>query len=321
MKRRNPRHGSMQFWPRVRAARSYASVRTWAPGTGMLGFAGYKAGMTHLIVTDNRTTTKTKGTDIFCPATVVECPPLKVAGIRFYKIVSSSMVPFTQVLSETLDKELGRKINLPKKKKEKAEIKDFDDVTLIVHTQPKFTGIGKKKPEIFEIGLGGKNEEKIKYANEKLGKEISIDEIFKEGEQIDVHAITKGKGFQGPVKRFGTTLRQHKSEKSVRNPGSLGGWSAQGHVMYRVAHAGQMGYHQRTEYNKQLLKMGKDSKEVQQDGGFLGYGVVKSPYILLKGSILGARKRLITLSHAIRPNKSIPKNAPTIAYISKSSKQ
>ena len=110
MKRRNPRHGSMQFWPRVRAARSYASVRTWAPGTGMLGFAGYKAGMTHLIVTDNRTTTKTKGTDIFCPATVVECPPLKVAGIRFYKIVSSSMVPFTQVLSETLDKELGRKI-------------------------------------------------------------------------------------------------------------------------------------------------------------------------------------------------------------------
>ena len=61
MKKRNPRHGSMQFWPRVKARRQHAYVRTWADkGQGILGFAGYKVGMTHLTITDNNPKSKTK---------------------------------------------------------------------------------------------------------------------------------------------------------------------------------------------------------------------------------------------------------------------
>jgi large subunit ribosomal protein L3 len=318
-----PRYGSMQFWHRRRAKKLHASIRAWhGLQASALGFTGYKVGMTHLLATDNRQTADTKGEDIFLAATIVECPPLKVASARFYKNSAYGSQPISQINSENLDKELSRRIALPKKQGKKFEdISGYDNLTLIVYTQPKLTSIGKKAPEIFEIALGGKLEDKAKYAKEKLGKEITINEVFKEGEQLDVHSITKGKGFQGPVKRFGIGRTSHKSEKHTRNPGSLGGWSAQGHVMYRVAHAGQMGYHQRTEYNKQLLKIGTDAKEVMQRGGFVRYGQIKNQYALIRGSIGGAKKRLITFTHAVRPNRSIPKDAPKISYISIESKQ
>jgi large subunit ribosomal protein L3 len=322
-KRANPRHGSMQFWPRVRSSRSHAFVRTWKDaGQGILGFAGYKVGMTHLMVTDNRATTKTKGLEIACPATIVECPPLKIAGIRFYKNSTYGPQPLTQILSEKLDKELAKTITIPKQHDKKIEdVKEYDDLVLLAYTQPKLTGIGKKAPEIFEVGIGGKKEEKLKYAQEKLGKEIHVDEVFKEGQQLDIHAITKGKGFQGAVRRFGISIRHHKSEKDIRNPGSLGGWSAQGHVMYRVAHAGRMGYAQRTEYNKQVLKIGKDVKDVQPQGGFFHYGTIRNPYLIIRGSLAGAKKRLLKFSHAIRPSAKISKDAPIITYLSKDTKQ
>ena len=84
--------------------------------------------------------------------------------------------------------------------------------------------------------IGGSIEEKFKFAKENLGKEILILDVFKQGDQIDVHSITKGKGFQGPVKRFGITIRTHKSEKAKRNPGSLGPWYGHAHFMWKVPH-------------------------------------------------------------------------------------
>ena len=84
---RQPRAGSMQFWPRVRARYVYARIRNWPASKEAkpLGFAGYKVGMTHLMINDNRPNSLTKGTDIFYPTTIIECPPLKTASIRFYK--------------------------------------------------------------------------------------------------------------------------------------------------------------------------------------------------------------------------------------------
>ena len=84
---RKPRSGSMQFWPRKRAKRVYARVRSWLSKKepGMLGFAGYKVGMADIIITDNSKASLTKGHDIIWPVTIVECPPMKVASARFYK--------------------------------------------------------------------------------------------------------------------------------------------------------------------------------------------------------------------------------------------
>ena len=306
----------MQFHPRSIARNRHARIRNWAKSKEAkpLGFVGYKVGMTHLQITDNRQTSLTKGTDIFCPVTVIEVPPIKVASIVFYK--NNQIV--SHVLADSVDKEMERKILASKKKgKEAAE---FDSIRLSCYTQPKLSGLGKKKPETIEIAVGGTKEQQLIFAKDKLGKEIRINEVFKEGQLTDIHAVTRGKGFQGAMRRFGVTLRHHKSEKSRRNQGSLGAWRGQGHIMWRTAHAGKMGNHLRTEYNKWLVKIGTKPEEINVKGGFIGYGLVKSQYILVKGSIAGADNRLITLTDPMR-QKKISLDAPTITYTSQESKQ
>ena len=310
----------MQFWPRVRSKFSYARIRNWQQSNEPkpLGFAGYKAGMTHLLINDNNQNSLTKGTEIFCPVTIVECPPLKTASLKFYKNTLNGPKLISQLSADSFDKELERKITIPKKKGNAAE--DFDFIRLLCYTQPKLTNIGKKIPEIFEIAIGGSREQQLAYAKEKLGKEINVSEVFKEGQQLDAHSLTKGKGFQGPLKRFGVQLRHHKSEKSRRNPGTLGAWRAQGHIMWRTAHAGKTDYNLRTEYNKWLIKIGSKADEINAKGGFLRYGGVKSTYIIIKGSIAGPKKRLIRFTDSIRPRKNMLE-APQITYISTESKQ
>lgn len=319
------RHGSMQVWPRVRAKRIYPRINGFSKikEAKPQGFAGYKVGMTHVIITDGRKNSITKGEDIFIPVTILECPPIKIAGVRLYKKGYKAINPVKDILAK-LDKELGRKINAPKKELANiSEIKDndFDALRLLVQTQPKLTSIGKKKPELFELAIGGKKEEQLAYIKENLGKEISVKEVFSEGQLIDIHAITKGKGMQGPVKRFGVKIRHHKSEKTTRGPGSLGGWSEQGHVMYRVAHAGQMGFHSRVDYNKQIMLIGDKPEQVNIKGGFNNYGVVKNNYLLIKGSIAGPPKRIIRIETAIRPNKKVEQSPQTIQYVSMTSKR
>ncbi|MBI4452624.1 50S ribosomal protein L3 [Candidatus Woesearchaeota archaeon] len=318
---RSPRAGSMQFWPRARARHSHARVRTWVMSKDIrpLGFAGYKAGMTHLLISDNRQHSLTKNMDIFCPVTVVECPPVKTASIHFYKNTINGPKIVSEVITENITKDMARKTTLSKKTKGKYT-DDFDFIRVICYTQPGLTGTGRKKPHIFEVAIGGNKEQQLAYAKEKLGEEIFITEVFKEGQQLDAHSITKGKGFQGAVRKFGVTLRHHKSEKSRRNPGSLGAWRAQGHIMWRTAHAGKMGYHLRTEYNKLLVKISNNPSEINIKGGFLNYGIIKNQFILVKGSLSGASGRLIRFTEPIRSKKET-QEAPQIAYISLESKQ
>lgn len=83
---------------------------------------------------------------------------------------------------------------------------------------------------------------------------------------------------------------------------------------------GQMGYHQRTEYNKRILKIGNNGDEITPKGGFLHYGVIRNNYVVLKGSVQGPAKRLIVLRRAIRPQEPLIK-VPEITYISTTSKQ
>ncbi|MBI2548936.1 50S ribosomal protein L3 [Candidatus Woesearchaeota archaeon] len=325
-KRNAPRRGSLQFWPRVRAKRAYPRVGTWAtiPTAKLLGFAGYKVGMTHLLIVDNKSTSKTKGQEIFCPVTVLECPPLKIAALRFYKKTLSGSVVVAEV-PVVVDAELGRKITVSKKDLSQKlgdvekTLQQYDDLKILMYTQPKLTGFGKKKPELFEVGIGGSLQEKFAYSKGFLGKEIPVTAAFQEGQFIDVHAVTRGKGFQGPRRRFGVMLRSHKSEKSRRNPGNVGPWTPK-KASWRVAHAGKMGYHNRVDYNKWIIKIGDQAKDIVPKGGFLRYGNVKSTYVLVKGSIAGPSKRLIRLTTAIRA-PTPHHEAPTVAYTSLASKQ
>jgi large subunit ribosomal protein L3 len=322
MKAGKPRSGSMQFWPRKRAKRSVARVRSWATTNDAqpLAFAGYKAGMTHIIATDNRKNSTSKNQDIVIPVTIIECPPMKIFSVRTYKPHGYGVAVDKEIIVSN-DKELARKIIVPKKvdaKLDDLKAEDAKDITIIAYTQPKKIGF-KKSPDLFEIKLGGSNEDKLAYIKEHLDKELSAQDLLKEGEQVDLHAITTGRGFQGAVKRFGIGLKSHKSEKGRRTPGSLGGWKGHAHFMYRVAHAGQTGYHQRVQYNNMILKIGEKGEEVNQKGGITHYGEVKNTYVLIKGTVPGPKKRMIIMAKAIRQTEQLP--LPTIKTINQDSKQ
>ncbi len=310
----------MGVWPRKRAKRSYARVRGWTTdekAKGLLAFPAYKAGMTHVMAIDTRKTNITKGESISLPTTVLEATPIKLYSVRLYTEDAYGEHVAKEIVVGK-DKQLWRKLFT--KKTDEAGLKgikpeEFSDITVTILTQPGKTGIGKKKPEIFESRLGGTNEEKLRWVEEHLNKEIRVGEVFQEGDYVDSHAITKGKGFQGAVKRFGIGLTHHKSEKGRRTPGSLGGWSGQQHFMYRIAHAGQTGYHQRTQYNNIIFKMGEDPAEVNPKAGFKRYGLVKNDFLLVNGSIQGPAKRMITLTKAVRLYDKRKKPLPTIELV------
>src|SRR3989344_981436 len=198
---RRPRKGSLQFWPRKKAKRQYAWIKSWATekNTGLLGFAGYKAGMTHVAIKDNRQGSQTKGEEVVWPVTVIECPALKVYSIRFYKKDNYGSKLAKEILNAKLDKELNRKINLVKKQKTnlndiESKINDYSDVRVNVYTQPKKSGLGKKTPEMFELAIGGNDvKAKLDYAKKLLDKEIKVSEVLKQGIKVDVHSVTKGK--------------------------------------------------------------------------------------------------------------------------------
>jgi len=206
-------------------------------------------------------------------------------------------------------------------KLEKLKSLELDDIRVIVSTIPVLSGIGKKKPEILEIKIGGGSlEERVKFAEEIVGKYITVNDVFVEGQFIDVIGVTKGKGFQGVIKRFGVKElpRWHKHRKGSRKIGSR---SPGFGTMSETPQAGQMGYHRRTEYNKRILKIGQNGWEVTPKGGFVGYGMVYGPYIMVHGSLIGPRKRLLVLRHPIRPPDWLPMEPPKIVYYSHESKQ
>src|SRR3989344_1967273 len=97
----------------------------------------------------------------------------------------------------------------------------------------------------------------MEFVKSLIGKELTL-ENFALGSLIDVRGITKGKGTQGPVKRFGITLRFHKSEKGVRKVGSIGPWHP-ARVTFRTPMAGQQGYFSRIIYNLKNLSLKKIS--------------------------------------------------------------
>lgn len=316
------RKGSMQFYPRVRAKKLIPRV-SWqfiSEDKGLLGFIGYKVGMKSAYVRDNCSSSLTKGQRITIPVTIVECPSIKIFSVRFYK----NKKVMGEVLSSIIDKEVKRKVKLPKdvaskgvpSAKGKKKIEDFegkyDDVRILVYSQVKKTGI-KKKPDFAELGLGGSIDEKMNFIKDNLNKEISIndyltEDFMKQG-LIDVRGVTVGKGTQGPSKRFGLALRNHKSEKGVRGPGSGGPWHP-ARVEFTQPMAGQMGYFTRVVYNNKILEFGNvDKKNINEEKGFKKFGKIKGDYMVLCGSIQGPSKRQLLLTTALRPSKNqIKKN-------------
>ena len=307
-----PRRGSIAFRPRSRAKSLEARIRNW-PNLNhdkptLMGFAGFKAGGINIMTVDDREKTPNFGKQLLNPSTVIATPPIRIVGIRGYRDgVNGKRVAF-DVYSKDLPKELARKRNIRYKEelltRAQNNLSSVDDIVATATVLPRVAHLSQKRPFVYEIAVSSNdNQNKFEYIKGLFGKEIRVQDVFQLGQFIDVISITRGKGVEGPITRFGVKRKQHKSRKSVRAVGTLGPISP-AVVMYTVARQGQRGFHQRTEYNKRILLMSSTNKDnqisVNPSGGFKHYGLVKDDYVVLRGSVPGVPKRLVKLRQPIR---------------------
>jgi large subunit ribosomal protein L3 len=330
-----PKRGSLAFSPRKRAKSHIPRFRSWPEATGepkLQSFAGYKVGMTHVIMVDDTKNSLTQGMEISVPVTVIETPAIRVAAIRAYAEDSTGEKAIAEVWASDLDPELKRRIPVPVAENMAETLENIgkmieegkvSDIKAVTYTLPKsLTGVPKKTPDVMESGISARDlNTKFEYAKSILGTLVSVTDVFKTGILVDTAAITIGKGTQGPVKRWGIQLQKgkHSRQGSLRQVGTLGCFNPR-HVNWRVPQMGQTGYHQRTEFNKRILKIGSDGEEVTPEGGFINYGLVRGDYVMIKGSVPGPSKRLIRLRDPIRAKKA-DFGEPNILHISRESKQ
>jgi len=235
---------------------------------------------------------------------------------RFYKNwYKSKKKQFTKYAKKWQD-ELGRK----EIDKDLARMKKYcSSIRIIAHTQMKLMKKRQKKAHVMEIQLnGGTIAEKVEWARQHFEKPVKVSEVFSPDEMIDVIGVTKGKGFKGVTSRWHCKKLPRKTHKGLRKVACIGAWHPS-RVSFTVARAGQKGYHHRTEINKKIYRIGKgiytkDGKQVKNNasteydateksitpmGGFPHYGEVNCDFLMIKGCVVGPKKRVITLRKSL----------------------
>lgn len=215
-------------------------------------------------------------------------------------------------------------------------------IRVLAHTQMELLKKGQRKAHIMEIQVnGGTTADKVAYAKSLLEQEVPVGKVFEQDEHIDVLGISKGKGYEGVTARWGVTKLARKTHRGLRKVACIGSWHP-ARVSFTVARAGQDGYHHRTEMHKKIYRLGKgyhkgeDGKMVTNNawteadptdksitplGGFPHYGEVKNDFVMLKGSTVGVKRRVITLRKSIRPDTSRrAQEKITLKFIDTSSK-
>lgn len=324
-KHSQPRRGSLAYLPRARAKSMEARIRTWPKMEGdqpkLQGHAGFKAACMRVASIDDREKTPNFGKQLVSLGTIIITPPITIIGIRGYSKDRYGLDSVFDIYAKDLPKELSRlfKTKHDEKGLERAEkiLGHVNELYAIAAVIPSRAGLEQKKPYVFEVAVkGGDIQKQFAHLKELLGKEVKIDEVFQKGAEVDAAAITKGKGFEGPITRWGVKKKQHKSRKSVRALGTLGPISP-ATIMYTVPRAGQRGFHQRIQYNNRIMIMGNTENEemkVNSSSGFKHFGVVKGDYIIVRGSVPGPYRRLVKLRAPIRP-KITKINPPKILEI------
>ncbi|CAH6721668.1 60S ribosomal protein L3 [[Candida] jaroonii] len=334
-----PRHGSLGFLPKKRAAKQRGRVKSFpkdvkSKPVSLTAFLGYKAGMTTIVRDLDRPGSKMHKREVVEATTIVDTPPLVIVGVVGYVETPRGLRSLTTVWSEHLSEEVRRRFykNWYKSKKKaftkysakyakdstqvEKELKRIEKyasvVRVLAHTQIKKTPLSQKKAHLAEIQVnGGSISDKVNWAKEHFEKTVSVDQVFEQDEMIDAIAVTKGHGFEGVTHRWGTKKLPRKTHRGLRKVACIGAWHP-ANVNWTVARAGQNGYHHRTSINHKIYRIGKADDEssgsteydrtvktINPMGGFVRYGLVKNDFVLLKGSIPGTKKRIITLRKSL----------------------
>ena len=169
-------------------------------------------------------------------------------------------------------------------KKEKVVTKDANGKKEIKHRH----GVNKAEKGHFDkAGVSGKRfvrEFKFDNAEEYNLADVIKADIFAEGDKIDATAISKGKGFQGAIKRFG----QHRGpmahgSKFHRHQGSNGACSSPSKVFKGKGMPGQMGSVKVTVQNLEVVRVDAENN-----------------LLLVKGSVPGPKKSLVTIKETVK---------------------
>jgi len=302
----------------------------------LTAFIAYKAGMTHIVRDVDKLGSKLNKKETVEAVTILEAPPMVIVGVVGYIKTPKGLRTFKTVFAEHLSEDCRRRFykNWYKSKKKaftkyakkwkddsgKKDIeKDFAKmvrycqvIRVIAHTQMKLLKKRQKKAHIMEIQLnGGTIADKVKFARDHLEKQIPVNQVFGQDEMIDTIGVTKGRGYKGVTSRWHTTKLPRKTHKGLRKVACIGAWHPS-RVSFTVARAGQKGYHHRTEINKKVYRIGLGTdkanaktefdpieKRITPLGGFPQYGEIKQDFVMLKGCVVGTRKRPITLRKSL----------------------
>ena len=356
-----PRMGHLGFLPKKRSQRARGKCKKFprddaSKDPHLTAFLGFKAGMTHVVRDVDKPGSKLHKKETLEAVTIVETPAMVVVGVVGYVKTPQGLRALNTVWAEHLNDEIRRRFykNWFKSKKKaftryakkytngsinqelESLKKNADVVRVIAHTQVrKVKNLKQKKAHVMEIQVnGGDIAAKVDFAYKFFEKAIPVDAVFNKDEMIDCISVTKGKGFEGVVTRWGVTRLPRKTHRGLRKVGCIGAWHPS-RVAFTVARPGQHGYHHRTEINKKIYRVGKEGesshkattehdateKDITPMGGFPHYGIVKNDYLMIKGGIGGPRKRLVTLRQSLfKQTNRMAQEEIAIKFIDTSSK-
>ena len=209
----------------------------------MSGLIGKKIGMTSIFDDNGR----------IRPCTVIEAGPCTITQIKDQKKdgYNAIQLSYDELSKKKVNKPISghfkKSISQPKKKI--VEFKNFRN----------------KELKLF-----------------KLGMELKLSDIFRENDFLDVKSISKGKGFQGVVKRHnfsGVGESTHGQHNRLRAPGSIGAGSTPSRVFKGMRMAGRMGGENIKQQNLKVLKINIDNNLVYVSGSVPGY---RNSYVTLE---------------------------------------
>ena len=332
-----------RFLPASAAAATAAASEVSRDDTAaphLTAFMAYKAGMTHVLREMDRPGSKAHKKEVVEAVTILEAPPMFAVGVVGYIKTPRGLRTLTTVWAKHVNDQFKRRLykNWYKAKRKafsKYAKKAADEeksiafelgrmkkhcqiIRVIAHTDIEATKLAQKKAHVKEIQVNGGATvaDKVDYAVSLFEKKIDVSSVFSVNENIDTIGVTKGHGFEGVTTRWGTSRLPRKTHKGLRKVACIGSWHPS-RVSFSVPRAGQNGYHHRTELNKKVYMIGKkgDNKScmTEQDlteksitplGGFPHYGEINEDFVMLKGAVVGPKKRVITLRKSLLTHTS-----------------
>ncbi|KAG7265369.1 hypothetical protein CRUP_004457, partial [Coryphaenoides rupestris] len=276
-----PRHGHMGFLPHKRSKKHRGKVRTWpkddpSKPVHLTAFLAYKAGMTHTLRER--------------PVTILETPPVVVVGIVGYIHTIRGLRTFKTIFAEHISDECRRRFyknwSKSKKKAFTKYSKKWQDESGKKQTRKGFRmrllPFRQKKAHMMEVQLnGGTVASKVDWAREHFEKTVPVASVFCQDEMIDVIGITKGHG---------------KTHKGLRKVACIGAWHPA-----RIYRVGQ-GLHiqdGKVVHNNASTSYDASQKSITPLGGFTRYGEVKNDFLMVKGCVVGTKKRVLTLRKSL----------------------